>query len=243
MKKIVGVIVAMILIAGFSACENENTDETLGQLNFKAVNYTGFSLKSATVEGFVFDSAHIVLEKIEVKMLEPDGDTLEMENDSLEIEDEYEFKYYGPFLIDLLSGTSDPELPATEVEPGIYTKVEAEMAYFEEIGYSFYFSGYFTDTSGAEQWVEFSYAQSEDFKVENPDGFEITAVQINNVWVMVDLGRLLEGLDLSEATVDEDGVIRLNKDSNRDLADIIESNLEDASELGLDEDLDGEIDD
>ena len=119
------------------------------------------------------------------------------------------------------------------------------QAFFEDVGFSIYLHGYYNLNNTEEQQVEFEYTyiQSEDFKIENPDGFEITADMINNVWVMFDLNALLVGVDLSVANVDEDGVIRLNKESNNDLADIIESNLEAASELGLDEDGNGEIDD
>ena len=139
----------------------------------------------------------------------------------------------------------EPHIPFVEIEPGLYTKAEAEIAFSEDIGFSVYLHGYFNLNSGEEQQVEFAYTytQYEDFKIENPGGFEITADMINNVWVMFDLNALLVGVDLSEANVDEDGVIRLNKESNNDLADIIESNLEAASELGLDEDGNGEIDD
>jgi hypothetical protein len=220
------------------SCEKEKKDKTYGQLGFRAKNYDGITMKSTAAEGFTFDSAYIVLEKIELKKFDEEEDTAEVEG-----VDEYDF--YGPYFIDLIAGTSDPKLPLAEIEPGIYTKLEAEMAYFEEIGYSIYLHGTYTINGGEDLPVEFeySYMQSEDFKVENSNGFEITAEMINNVWVMIDLSILIYGVNLSLAEVDQDNVIRLNKESNNDLADIIESNLEAASKLGLDEDDDGEIDD
>jgi hypothetical protein len=78
--------------------------------------------------------------------------------------------------------------------------------------------------------------------VETPDGFEVIPDQINNILVQISLVDLFDGVDFNQAKVDDDGVIRFNKGSNRDLADIVESNLEAASEMGLDEDEDGRID-
>ena len=195
-------------------------------------------MKSMDLENPIFDEAKLVIEKIELKKLE-------IEENMEESEDLDEYDFQGPYLIDLLAGTSEPEIPLAEIEPGMYAKAEAEITYFEDYGFSLYLHGHLDQSNGEEPQVEFeyTYAQSEDFKIENPDGFEITADMINNVWVLIDLNALLTGVDFNEATMDKNGVIQLNKDSNRDLADIIESNLEAASELGLDEDANGEIDD
>ena len=127
----------------------------------------------------------------------------------------------------------------------MYAKAEAEIAYFEDYGFSVYLYGHFNQINGEEKQVEFeyTYAQSENLKIENPDGFEITEDMINNVWVLIDLNALLTGVNFNEAIVDEDGVIRINKNSNRDLADIIDSNLEETLALGLDKNTIGEIDD
>ncbi|MEN8194430.1 MAG: hypothetical protein ABFS12_16535 [Bacteroidota bacterium] len=229
-------LVLLFLIIAIISCEKSNDRATVN-LTFQATAPSGTVLKSAQSEDFTFDSAYIVLEKIEIKKIET-------EEDEGESEDKGEYDFFGPYLIDLMSGVGD-QLPLVEVEPGIYSKLDAEMAYFEEIGYSFYLHGSFNNGAGETQEVEFeySYMQSEDFKAENPDGFEISANQINEVLALIDLESLLIGVDLNLAEVDQDGVIRLNKESNNDLADIIESNLEAASELGLDEDENGEIDD
>jgi len=237
MKSIYKYLLLSILMSGIISCENNNKG-TFVDLTFKGVEKSVSSKKSMDLGKPEFDSASVVIEKIELKKLGTEDDMEEMDD-----HDEYDFQ--GPYLIDLLAGTSEPEIPLAEIEPGMYSKAEAEIAYFEDIGFSVYLHGYLSPDNAEDQQVEFeyTYAQSEDFKIENPDGFEITADMINNVWVLIDLNALLEGVDFTEAIVDEDGIIHLNKKSNRDLADIIESNLEAASELVLDEDADGEIDD
>jgi hypothetical protein len=237
MKSTYEYFVLFILIIGLISCENNNKG-TFVDLTFKGIDNSVSSKKSMDFDNPVFDSASMVIGKIELKKLE-------IEEDMEESEDLEEYDFQGPYLIDLLAGTSEPEIPLAEIEPGMYAKAEAEIAHLEDYVFSFYLYGHLDQTNGEEQQVEFeyTYAQSEDFKIENPDGFEITADMINNVWVLIDLNALLTGVDFNEATMDVDGLIRLNKDSNRDLADIIESNLEAASELGLDEDANGEIDD
>jgi hypothetical protein len=237
MKRILKFLVPIVLAIVYFSCESNNQGAFV-KLTFKAPGQPLSVKKSSILEDPVFDSAFLVIEKIELKKLEIEDDTTENEE-----KDEYNFQ--GPFLLDLLSGTSDPELSRTEIDPGMYSKAEAEFAYYEEYGFSVYLHGYFEQNNGEDPQVEFeyTYTQSEDFKVENPDGFAITADMINNVLILIDLNTLLVGVNFNEAVVDEDDVIRLNKESNRDLADIIEGNLEAASELGLDEDANGEIDD
>jgi len=234
MKSIMKFVLGIFLLIGILSCENIS-EGTFVSLRFAAVGQSDRALKSAVNEEYTFDSAHIVLEKIELKKAEI-GE---------EVENEEEYEFHGPYVIDLLTGESDPELPLSEIESGIYTKLDAEMAPTEEIEYSFYLHGTYSndEEEGQKMDFEFSYMQSEDFKIENPDGFEITTDQINEVLVLIDLGILMSGVDLSLAEVDDvDGIIRLNKESNRDLADIVESNLEAASELDLDSDENGEID-
>ena len=86
-------------------------------------------------------------------------------------EGDNEYNFHGPYLIDLLAGTSEPEIPLVAIEPGIYYKAEAEIAYFEDIGFSVYLHGYLEQANGEEQQVEFeyTYVQSEDFKIESRD--------------------------------------------------------------------------
>lgn len=239
MNKFTTLLSLFSLVLGVISCEKSD-NETQVKLGFKSYDAEEDMLKSATAEGFSFDEAYIIIEKIELKKNE--NDEAEGDDETDDMTDTNEYDFYGPYHIDLIAGTSAPELPLTEFEPGIYNKLEAEMIYDEELGYSFYILGNFSDQENDFDF-EFTYTQSEDFKIENPDGFEITEEQINEIWAIIDLSLLFKDVDLSMAEVDEDGVIRLNKDSNRDLADIIESNLEEASELGTDDDDDGEIDD
>jgi hypothetical protein len=54
---------------------------------------------------------------------------------------------------------------------------------------------------------------------------------------------LLSSVDLSQANVDSDGVIRINDSSNAALAQKIRSNVKDSCKSGRDDDDDDEWDD
>ncbi len=237
MKTFIKLFTILMLLV-FISCEKQKSETATVDLGFIALNGT-VELKSATkgevLEGLEIDSAVIILEKIELKLQGIDEeDDIEGED---ETDDQDEFLYTGPYVIDILAGKSKPDLPLVEVVPGTYTKFEAELYVDEERGHCVYISGAYTtsDTEPKEFKFIYTYSQTEDFKVENPDGFEITEDMINNVWVMLDLGSLFEGVNFSQAVIDEDGFIRINKDSNRDIADIIEMNLENASEIDVDD--------
>jgi hypothetical protein len=53
---------------------------------------------------------------------------------------------------------------------------------------------------------------------------------------------LFSDVDLSTATIDADGIIRINDSSNKKISDKILSSLEDACNAGEDNDHDDEID-
>ncbi|MEX2428208.1 MAG: hypothetical protein WD577_08190 [Bacteroidales bacterium] len=97
------------------------------------------------------------------------------------------------------------------------------------------------DTTNITFEVESKYGA--DFKLTNPSGFEIEENKTSMVWVKIDLPFLFEGIDLDMADKDSAGIIRINTRSNWELLETIISNLNTSSEIGLDHNLDGEIDD
>jgi hypothetical protein len=58
-----------------------------------------------------------------------------------------------------------------------------------------------------------------------------------------DVGRWLEGVELDDAELDDDGVIRIDDDNNDDQLERFEANVEAAMELFHDRDDDGHVDD
>jgi hypothetical protein len=235
MKTLVRLFFVLVIVV-LIACEKQNSDTTHLSLGIKAINGTSelYTLKKATAaEGLEIDSAVIALERIELKLA---GTSIEdgLDNEGIEeMEEPDDYLFAGPYFIDLLAKESEPELPVVDITPGIYTKFEAELYVPEDLGYCIYISGTYSPEEGEGQEFIYTYSQTEDFKAENPDGFEITEDMINNVWLTVDISRLFEGVDFSQAITGEDNIIRIHKGSNNDLADIIESNLETASEIDI----------
>ncbi len=143
-------------------------------------------------------------------------------------DDENEYNFTGPYIIDLLGGTSDPELPLAEIAPGTYHEAEAELIPVVEDSLSVLIQGNYGDTP-----FMFLWENTEDFEVESETGFELSADMLYDLLITIDLHALFDGIDFDQALINVDGEIIFSKDSNRDLADIIEENIESASEIEM----------
>lgn len=224
MKTLAKILVITLFICLLS-CESDYSYVTMVNLEIKATNTSidlNASKKSTTYENLEINSAIIGLERIELKLLE------ENENS-----DDNEYLFEGPYVIDLLTKTNEPRLPLSEISPGTYTKFEAELYVRENLGYSIFISGTLLNETDRQKII-YTYAQTEDFKAENANGFEITEGMINDILVLIDMNTIFTGVDFSQASISEDNIIWINKESNNDLADLIEANIEMASEIVLD---------
>lgn len=91
--------------------------------------------------------------------------------------------------------------------------------------------------------VEFSSKTSLEFEYEDDNGFEIQEGSLKNFLVLFNTDTLFAGIDLSQATVSDDGIIRINDTTNTALANIVKNNFEDSCKGGEDDDDDDDIDD
>jgi len=214
--KIVIRFFALIILQVFVACENLEPENTTVNLAFKTHResfYLSQATKGISGEGFLIDTAVIVLERIKL---------------TGEGTGRNEILFTGPYEIDLLANKSIPDLPVAGIVPGIYNTLIAELYIPVGRGYSIYISGTYTLN---EKWWRFIYTinQTGDFIVKNPQSFEINENTTNTIWIIIDVVALFRGIDFSKALVDNDKIIRINNESNRYLAEIIESNFEGAS--------------
>lgn len=208
MKYIISAIVAMFLFS----CNQEEETTTLN-LRFRAVlDETIQSFKETTGEGILVDSAVIILERIS---LVPQGSPSGLRPQNL---------FAGPYVINLLTNQSEPALAEASVEPGIYTGLHANLHVSGKTGYSVYISGTYTLDN---IWWRFIYEFSETgtFNVENSGGLVIVENQPNNIWVMIDVVALLNGVDFRNAIPGEDNIIRIGKDVNPAMALVIQKNF------------------
>lgn len=238
-----------ILIAFFSisilmiqACGEDEDLPTNAQASFemKAVSNTS-TLANGRVEavGYTFTEVFAGVTEIEFETLEEEE---EEEANGGESEDE-EVEFEGNFVINLLTGTSDPDFGLAELLSGVYQEVEMEFDNILEgektIVVNFYFIAEgSTDTT----FVEFSSAEELEIEIENEAGFVLDDSVVNLILVTLDLDILFGSIDYNTLAVDEDGVIRINEDSNSEFAHSIIESLEEALEAEEEEEDDEDDD-
>jgi len=225
---------ALITVVGaFVIISCSDSDENIG-LTGVNLSFIGNTIGNTSNSG---SSGGRISEHIEITQALVGIGKIEIKSNEAGEEEDNEFDFTGPYVVNLLSGLSDPELPLTELEPGIYNKAEAELVPVVEDSLSVLIQGMFGDTP-----FTFLWENTEDFKAESNQGFELTADILNNVLIVIDIHSVFEGVNFEQATINENGEIILSKDSNSDLADIVETNIEAASEIGLDQDSNGDLD-
>ena len=80
---------------------------------------------------------------------------------------------------------------------------------------------------GATEVIGYEYSNNYEleFEIEDEDGFQIDEGVLNQMLIIVDLDALFTDVDLSMATADEDGIVRINDSSNQVIAMAIAENL------------------
>ncbi|MBL7842857.1 MAG: hypothetical protein KF846_08810 [Cyclobacteriaceae bacterium] len=229
---------AFVLLAAVMVWGCSNDDPALQGVAFKmkatttssAINPGGRVMNSA----YTFTKALVGVSEVE---FENDDDDDSGDDDDLEIE------FEGRYVVDLIAGTSSPEFGISNIDPGLYNEVEIELGNFLEGGNSMFVSFTYQPDAGEPIQVEFSTKAKLEIEIEYSNGFTMQPDVLSNVLVLLDLDTLLASVDLSQANVDEDGVIRINETSNTNLAQLIVSNFDDACDTGYDDDDDDEFDD
>ncbi len=166
--------------------------------------------------------ARLVLSEIEFEQDDMEIDTdLEEEQD---VESELEFK--GPFIVDLLNGTVEPDFPYTELLPGTYTEINLKLNKIETddweageaaliemtdplYGNSIYlagtYTGYLSDFDAVNLDFSFSFNLDEDFETTAGDlneGIVIDEGIINSVLIAFRLAKWFR-FDNSELNPEE----------------------------------------
>lgn len=222
-----------VLIA-FTACEDDGQlNESKLSLGFQAVESPGMLKATDTL---VFDSAMVGIKEIEIEREdEADDDSFETDDDG-----EIEYEFEGPYQVNLLAGTRISDL--AEVEPGLYTELEAELAPVLANNHSVYIQAQYTNSTGESRQVIFSTDESIEFEIENDQGILVNDQEIKDLIVRIDLTGLFNSIDLDAARVDDAGRILINEDHNSSLAEKLENYLETVAEMEEDDDDDDDDD-
>ena len=228
-----------------------NNDPGLSNINLEMKATSALSTINASGRvmnsGLVFTDVVIGVTEIEFETFEENEaeDSGEFEdNDGDGEDDNEEIEYEGEFVVDLIAGTSTPDFGVTDIAPGIYEEMEIELNPILEGGITMFVAFDYTP-DGAVDAVRYEYSTSAEmeFEIEPEGGFILDEGALNQLLVLIDLDAMFANIDLNNVTVDSDGVVRINSESNVDLANQIAMNLGDVMEGGEDEDGDGEIDD
>lgn len=228
----VQLFIVSIVILLLASCSSDPQLEGV-KLKMKAVTTQSSINGRLNATGLTFTDIMIGVDEIEFETeLEDDQEDISGEDDELKVE------FEGPYVIDLINGTSTPNLGIGDVPTGVYDELEIEMAPVLTGGNSVFIK--FTLDG---KTYEFSTTEEIEIEVENLSGFDIDSNSLQNFLVLINLDNVFAGIDLSNAVADEDGVIRINDSSNSEIAHSIINQLEDSCEAGEDDDKDDEIDD
>ena len=247
----------------------ENVDPTQGdvKLVMKATTTTSTINSGARVaeSGIEFTTAMIGVTEIELESLEgssdddhssgnsdddgdddssdDDGDDDSSDDNGNHHDEEFEIEYEGQFIVDLIAGTSDPDFGIADLFPGTYKEIKVKLRPIMDDGNSLFIAFNYQPAAGDPVMVEISSKQELKFKVENHTGIQVEGNNLSEILILFNLDEVLAGIDFSQADVDEDGVIRINDNSNVAFAESLLSNFVKSCRSGEDDDHDHKFDD
>lgn len=243
MKKLFKMIVLTLVLCLGLILESCTTDPGLAKVNLDMKATTALSTISTggrvANTGLVFTEVLIGVTELEFETLEENvAEDEDGEDDNEEIE------FEGEFVVDLITGISTPDFGETTIAPGLYEEMEMELEPILEGGLSIFIAFNYTP-DGATEAIRFEYSNDQEleFEIENEAGFHLDDTSLNQMLILIDLDAMFAGLDLNSASVDSDGIVRVNGTTNPDLAELITKNLDSIMEGGEDDDEDGEFDD
>jgi hypothetical protein len=158
--------------------------------------------------------------------------------------DENEIEFKGNFVVDLIAGTSTPDFGIADLLPGEYKEIKVKLEPILDGGNSIFIE--FTYTEGDESepvTVQYSTDVEIVFEIERHSGIQLDGGTLNQILILFDLDQFLNSINIYEATADMDGIVRINSNSNADIAAAIRAKLHLLMDAGEDDNGDGEFDD
>jgi hypothetical protein len=118
-----------------------------------------------------------------------------------ECEDDEKVAFAGPFIVDLLTGTSTPPLGSLSVPAGPYRKVKVELHQGQNgsalDGKTLVAAGSVTFADGTTRPFNLSLTLNENLKIKSKSGLTLDAGTVNTVAISILAGNWLKGLDLA----------------------------------------------
>ena len=247
MKSIMNVLkqvsfLAIISIALLS-CSKDNVNDP-AQVSVKIEGVSSSVSNGRVSTNLIINQALIGVTKIELEMEDEHHDSSDDhgsrtgsdDNSGDDTDDDSfgEFEIKGNWIVNLLDGTSSPELPAMGIEPGQFNEVKIVMSPIIEDKYSVVFKASYTNDGGEEVPVEIMLSNVIIFKVENDKGLSFSSEKLNELIVQLDLDKWLSQIDLNTLDI-EDGKIRISIEHNETEIEKIKINIKNNCISGSDD--------
>jgi hypothetical protein len=172
-----------------------------------------------------------------------DDDSLIGDRDDFDDSD-FDIEFEGRFVVDLIEGTSTPDFGISDVIPGVYEEIEVKMEPILEDGNSIYIEFTYQETPDSEPvTIQYSTNKEIEFEIERESGIQMDGGMLNQILVIFDLDQFLNEININETSADMDGIVRINSNSNADIAAAIWSKLHLMMKAGEDHDGDDDFDD
>ncbi len=232
----------LLILIAISACTNQDPAATGVNLKMKAeTTQSSFKTGRTSASDITFNEVLLGVRKIELEGSDEDENEHDGENHNDDNENE-EIEFKGSFVVDLINGTSTPDFGIANITPGIYEEIEISLDQILPDSNSIFIAFTFTTDAGDLVSVELSTKKKIKLEIEDEAGFQVDQNTITQLLVILNLDALFSSIDLSNAKIDSDGVIRINDTTNENITQGILSNLKDACDAGEDEDHDDDID-
>lgn len=247
MRNMLKLMLSIIIIITAS-CSKKNSDTGTGTgivLSFKAaktVSPAGLASSSAVTKsvalgGFTFSEALMGIKEIELKRKEEHFRDSAMVHDPMK---KHKFSFDGKYLIDLLAGTSTPDIGFTNFVPGTYNKFESETARLIDGGKSISVKGTYTDPSSKAFNFNFSTKGEFEFGFESDSGFVLTEGKIMEMLININLTQMFATVDFTQGTADSSNVIVIDETTNKELFRIVKRNIRSTGEMHEDHQMEME---
>lgn len=187
----------------------------------------------------------------ELQLVEQELAALEATKDeelaALEAQKDQNLKWRGPYMYDLVNGTTTPEIPAADLTDGSYRRIEFKIvpnrtlaATDPMLNNSIYIEGSVA-VAGVESAFTVSMRIDQEFKLMGAGAFKVDPSVDNALTVAFDPATWFTGVSFAAATPNALGVIEVNETSNALIWQAIAKNCKTSTRFGKDDDGDGKL--
>ncbi len=159
-------------------------------------------------------------------------------------------KFHGSYVYDAIAGAIEGDVPSVDLNDGSYRRIEFKLkrnVSAEEsdplLGNVFVVKGSYTKPGASEATpFEINWHAAMNFRLKGDSAFKVEADGESKLSIVFDLQKWFEGVDLSTATIGDDGIILIDKTSNKELMKQLRKNIKMNTRFGKDTSGDSKID-